>query len=208
MNSPPISQEQSEKYINKVLLRQTQNLPCKIIEINGAPYLERYFLGHNANGFQLWLHHFLTADGERHHHSHPWFAISQILCGGYCEETLKMFSQQEFPEFLNNLERYQTGHFAHCTEAKIHDGTVKIKRQRWYFCGHTNLISPGTLHRITEVKPNTWTSLTVTKERAESWFFIDDNGNRQTMAASPSEWWQNCKTRDGGDYDRNALALA
>jgi len=202
MNALPINLEQTEKYKNKVLLKQTENLPCKIIEINGKPYLERYFVGHNAAGDQLWLHHFLTADGERHHHSHPWHATSEILTGGYCEETLTLHSSPELPEILGAAG---TSIFDWLW---ANNTTARIKNERWFLAGDKNHITPSTLHRITEVKPNTWSALTVSSARAASWFFIDENDNRHTMATSPSDWWKTCTTRDGGCYDRNALALA
>lgn len=202
MNALPINLEQTEKYKNKVLLKQTENLPCKIIEINGQPYLERYFVGHDGGGNQLWLHHFLTADGERHHHSHPWHATSQILTGGYCEETLNLHSSPELQGILGSVSAQIFNNLI------ANNINARVKMQRWLLAGDSNLITPSTLHRIVEVKPNTWSALTVSHQRAENWFFIDENDNRQTMQASPRDWWQTCTTRNGGCYDRNALALA
>ena len=68
------------------LLKITEGMPCKTIEVNGGPYLSRYFAGHCDGGGQFWFHQFHTADGERHLHSHPWSGSSMILCGKYIEE--------------------------------------------------------------------------------------------------------------------------
>lgn len=70
--------------MNRLLMRLTRKRPMKTIEING-PYLERYYMG-TVFGRQLWLHRFLSSDGERHLHNHPWNATSIVLAGGYLEE--------------------------------------------------------------------------------------------------------------------------
>lgn len=71
--------------IRRLLTRITRNRPCKVIEVNG-PYLARYYMG-GLFGYQVWLHHFLQSDSERHLHTHPWSALSIMLCGWYIEET-------------------------------------------------------------------------------------------------------------------------
>lgn len=67
----------------------TKFMPMKTIEVNGEPYLERYYVGQNENGDQDWLHRFIRSDSERHLHSHPWYAVSTILCGWYQEQIKK-----------------------------------------------------------------------------------------------------------------------
>lgn len=59
----------------------------KSIAVNDKPYLERYYLG-GLFGYQIWLHRFRSADGDRHLHSHPWSALSVVLAGWYREEAL------------------------------------------------------------------------------------------------------------------------
>jgi hypothetical protein len=71
--------------IRRILERITRNRPYKVIEVNG-PYLRRVYM-RTVLGYQIWLHHFLQADSERHLHTHPWSAISIMLCGWYIEET-------------------------------------------------------------------------------------------------------------------------
>ncbi len=69
--------------INKFLFWLTGFLPCRLITINGKPYLERYYLLKNA-----YLHRFINLDGDRHLHDHPWRALSFILSGSYTEELI------------------------------------------------------------------------------------------------------------------------
>lgn len=61
--------------------------PCRVIESGGAPYLVRVYLGH-WRGYRLYLHHFLTSDGERWTHNHPFDGLSLVLSGAYLEEVL------------------------------------------------------------------------------------------------------------------------
>lgn len=68
------------------MMALTANMPMKCIEINGEPYLERYFAHMLADGTQVWYHRFLRNDSERHLHTHPWMAVSTILVGCYLEE--------------------------------------------------------------------------------------------------------------------------
>ncbi len=71
--------------MHQFLLTITATMPMKTIPIGGKDYLQRYFVSEYEDGSQDWLHHFLTADGDRHVHSHPWKATSRILSGGYSE---------------------------------------------------------------------------------------------------------------------------
>ena len=71
---------------HEFLMDITVGMPMKTINVNGEPYLERYFVCETADGTQLWLHRFLRNDSERHLHAHPWKARSRMLCGWYHEE--------------------------------------------------------------------------------------------------------------------------
>ena len=73
--------------MRKCLIKMTRNKPMKQIDVQGQPYLQRYYLGSLA-GVQFWLHRFLSADGDRHHHNHPWRALSVVLAGRYTEHLL------------------------------------------------------------------------------------------------------------------------
>ena len=65
----------------------TSRLPCRIIDEDGRPYLERYYLG-TVLGWRFYLHRFVGSDPDRALHDHPWTrAFSIILSGWYWEET-------------------------------------------------------------------------------------------------------------------------
>jgi hypothetical protein len=74
---------------HETLRALTADRPCKIIEVGGLPYLERYYMGHSESGGMWMLHHFLREDSEPHLHTHPWTARVIVLCGGYTEELLQ-----------------------------------------------------------------------------------------------------------------------
>lgn len=71
--------------IADLLHHLTRNLPMRLIEVGGGPYLERYHVA-SLFGRRVWLHHFVRDDQERHVHDHPWSAVSVVLTGGYREE--------------------------------------------------------------------------------------------------------------------------
>ena len=134
------------------LMYLTKAMPMKTIEINGEPYLERYFVC-KIDGVQTWLHRFLRNDEENHLHSHPWDAVSEILAGSY-------------------------------TEA-LENGTATHK------AGDINEIKKEKLHRIIEVEPNTWSRIKISPERESEWYFVNENGERETMKASAVDWYKN-----------------
>jgi len=78
----------SETVLNRAMLAYVANMPRKTIEVGGKPYLTRYLVCEHPDGSQEWIHQFLSADGDRHLHSHPWNAQSSILVGGYIEAYL------------------------------------------------------------------------------------------------------------------------
>ena len=149
------------------LMELTKDLPMKQIDVNGAGYLQRYFVGEDAGG-QTWLHRFLTADAERHVHSHPWVGTSMILCGKYTEHLRKRTGLPHMP-FTD--------------------------RTRYFAPGEVNQIWPETLHRIIEVEPDTWTLLHIKPGRQPTWSFFDDGGNEIVMQSSPEDWHKNFGVR-------------
>lgn len=62
-------------------------LPCRIIDGDDGPYLERYYLA-TVFGWNFYLHRFIADDPDRGLHDHPWrLAFSLVLSGYYYEET-------------------------------------------------------------------------------------------------------------------------
>lgn len=66
------------------LYRLTADLPCRLITRNGAPYLERYYLG-RLGPLTAYLHRFVSGDGDPEPHDHPWHAAALVLTGEYTE---------------------------------------------------------------------------------------------------------------------------
>ena len=57
--------------IRRALFRYTARRPCRLIDIEGRPYLERYYLG-SLFGVTAYLHRFVGYDSDREVHDHPW----------------------------------------------------------------------------------------------------------------------------------------
>ncbi|MGD9599948.1 MAG: hypothetical protein AB7P94_16920 [Steroidobacteraceae bacterium] len=73
--------------MNRLLYWLQGRLPLRIISDDGAPYLERAYLG-TLFGVRFYLHRFVGDDPARGLHDHPWpWAFSLILFGRYLEET-------------------------------------------------------------------------------------------------------------------------
>lgn len=116
---------------NRLLYRLTAGLPCRRIEVNSRPYLERYYVG-ELLGVTFYLHRFVSNDSERHVHNHPWRrGCSFILSGAYTEEIAVDV----------------------CPIAGTDSGCLTMfKRRRWF-----NWVGGSTFHRIHNAAPGTWT---------------------------------------------------
>ena len=83
-----------------LLHRIANELPLRIIDHEGRPYLRRYYVG-TAFGIRCYLHHFVDSDPAGLH-SHPWrFGVSILLYGRYVEETRFGFAEQKWINFVN-----------------------------------------------------------------------------------------------------------
>ena len=115
---------------NKLLFWLSGFLPVRFIDVDGRPYLERYYVG-QLFGVTFYLHRFVRSDSERNLHNHPWgWGHSLVLRGGYDEEVL-------------------TDLVPHVNEA---GGLVEIRTVRFW-----NRINGNYFHRIVGVAPGTWT---------------------------------------------------
>lgn len=128
--------------LNRLLYRFSGRLPVRFIDIDGAPYLERYYVG-SVCGITAYLHRFVSGDDERQVHDHPWgWAAAIVLAGGYVEERLTALC----PDY----------------------GWLSTWR-RMFPC-RINVIRARDFHRVTSPKPGTWT-LFITGPRVKSWGF-------------------------------------
>ncbi len=129
--------------IARALYTLTARLPCRLINLDGRRYLERYWVG-RLFGWTFYLHRFVAGDDERDVHDHPWHrAVSVILCGGYTEERLLAFCPDH--GWLSDYHRLRAG--------------------------SVNIIGSRDFHRVTQPRPETWT-LFCHGPRVKSWGFL------------------------------------
>lgn len=126
---------------HRALMRLTRFLPMREIRINEEAYLERYHVL-KLGRLEIRLHRFVSGDGERHLHDHPFAAACLILAGGYVEERTTSLGQ------VVQLA-YRAGD--------------------WNFI-RSNRGLDGTVHRIARTDPNTWT-LNITWRTGTLWGF-------------------------------------
>lgn len=145
--------------IRNILRAWSDRLRARLIEIDGRPYLVRYLVARVA-GCELYLHEFLTADGERHVHDHPWaWSASLLLAGGYVEEVLTAIDGYAGPLTCTRIQR----------------------------APGVNLVGRG-FHRIAQITPGTWTIFAVGPRR-KMWGFLEyDAERRATVYAQPFDY--------------------
>lgn len=161
--------------IKKLLYRLTANLPCRLIELDSGPYLERYYVG-QLFGVTFYLHRFVSPDSERHLHNHPWdWGRSLVLSGSYVEERAVDL----------------------CPHASASGCITQRRRIRWW-----NKVNGNDFHQIHDADPNTWTLFFHGKRTrikcgmasiAKGWGFLE-TVDRETTIFRPfrsanSEWW-------------------
>lgn len=165
---------------NATLLELTKDMPCKTIEVNGKPYLQRHFAGTTVDDYDVFVHRFLSADGDEHLHSHPRDSYSLPLVGGYLEETStgkdwcmqKAIGIQASDVIAEVIADPLSMYFKDCLIRKC-----------------SRHITVFDWHRIAEVKPETWSLFIVGPEILPYWHF--KNGDEvEAVKSSPRNWWQ------------------
>lgn len=147
-----------------VLDKIARGRPCKVIYSGETPYLIRIYMSHDERGGRTYLHKFLTSDGERWLHNHPFHAETEILSGGYVEERIKILCH-------------------------IEPGVYKL----WHTEGEAFAITGDTFHRIVSVEPNTWT-LFKHGPHYKYWGFLEWSDGKMVLhnpfpQSGGSEWW-------------------
>lgn len=123
----------------------------KLIEVEGKPYLLRFYIKHNGLLPGIYLHHFYQSDPDRDLHNHPWlWAFSIILTGGYYEERVVAPIIWSMPE-LNQFE----------------PSTFERKAPGFNFIGR------GVFHRVVlkDLKQGAWT-IFVSGREVRDWGFL------------------------------------
>lgn len=178
------------------LFELTAELPCRIIQRDGQPYLERYFVSDDYYDRFLcipgytYIHRFVGGGEDEALHDHPWPCSSDILHGHYTEKRLvdaNTISERKLTPVNRNI---------------------------------INLYQP---HQICNPAPETWT-LFRTKNRERSWNFytpiagenaykminykdyLNQHDRDSAGQRARFDWWNanNCPT--GSTADREHLA--
>jgi hypothetical protein len=167
---------------HELMMDITDHMPMKQIDVNGQPYLQRYYVGRTYDGSDLWLHRFITADGDRHLHSHPFTAFSTVLVGEYYE----IFREHDRAD-------HQRRHI----RAQVYGQTVLQMALVGQPPPRGRPITPFNWHRIAGVQPNTWTLFEVLPGRLPFWYFDNGGGDIEAVKSSPPDWWKHCGVRNG-----------
>jgi hypothetical protein len=178
---------------NQYMLDLTSRMPMKQINLE-KPYLQRYF-ARSTGDYDIWFHRFLSADGDRFVHSHPFEFYTTVLCGGYTEEWVSTNGDRGLRIREPRGDTKLLVLSALCImdkkfqNAAIEDSPSfrKVGLYDW--------------HRIVEVQPDTWTVLFVDKRRLKTWHFMGDDGAITTEMASARDWYKNFKPRGQNQGD-------
>lgn len=137
-------------FLGRCLSKLAAHLPSRHLSGRQGLYLSRYTVA-RLGLVRVYLHEIHRGDEDPELHNHPWrFALAWILSGGYAEERREI------------------------------DGEACTVRARTFRPGHLNLIGADTYHRLSEVRPSTWT-LFVVGPRVQDWGFW----NRRTGEVTP-----------------------
>jgi len=173
--------------IRRLLYKFTAGRPCRLISRDGTPYLERYYIG-QLLGCTIYLHRFVSGDGDQEVHDHPFRAIALCLAGGYREERA----------LLDPVQGWR-------------------RHYRLIFPGRINTIGLRTFHKICSTQRDTWT-LFIHGPRRKGWGFLRNLGidehcshghvlveYHQPFPLTTTEWWRDAPTgRDVGREERAA----
>jgi len=200
--------------MNELLLRLTAAMPMKQINIDetrvwsyvpfatgkeelrdgvidSKPYLQRYYAGTFRDGSDLWLHRFLSSDGDRHLHNHGFEFETVMLNGGYVEEFINNQGLQAVRETLPDQESDLPRLLE---EFLLALGKIDSRSFAAYG-GSCRAVDLYDWHRIASVLPETWTAVIVKSKRLPKWFFKDDDGHLEDKVSSPRDWWKDYKVR-------------
>lgn len=149
----------------RILQRIADRLPAREIKRDGQhDYLIRYYVG-RLGPITVYLHHFLADDGDDEVHDHPWpWSVGIPLVGWYIEERLTAW----------DVPRWHS-------------------RDRWIFTGRPNWLGGRAFHKISYIRPGTWT-LFIHGRRHGRWGFLRPIGDDQILYisryASHGAWWR------------------
>jgi hypothetical protein len=182
--------KQGVKMTNEDLLEITKSMPMRQIDVKGKPYLQRYFAGTTTDDYDIFIHRFLSADGDEHLHSHPRESYSFVMIGEYSEN-------------INGVNRVRPGR-GWLTKTQLldmlsnqpsgaHDLLFRLRGSGFVYCAEP--LTPFDYHRIVSVEPETWSLFVVGPQILPYWYFKEPNGDIVPVKSSPRDWWKSCKPR-------------
>ncbi len=151
------------KLINWLCWTLVKTFPSRyhIVDIDGDPYLLRFYIKRNGRLPGVYLHHFYRGDADRDLHNHPWeISGSLILTGGYVEE--RLVARRDGLEARHNRKSIRTHKF----EINPHGivGIVEVTP------GSINIIRANDFHRVDLLDGPAW-SLFVSGKKVQDWGF-------------------------------------
>ena len=131
----------------------------------GRVFLDRFGIGTRL--FGIYVHRIAEPDPGLDLHDHPWPFVSLILWGGYAEEAV---DAREAPAFAEDAERDD--------ELRLHLTGIRASGPRGvvreWRRGSVHRMPLTIAHRITAVRPHTWT-LVLRGRKSRSWgFYLPD----------------------------------
>lgn len=136
-----------------------------ILRHGGDTFLDRR--GVECQLFGVYLHRITAADPGIDLHDHPWPFVSVVLWGGYWEERADARMASRFAGFAEINEAHQAWKDVPGSAPRGHVG----ERRRW----SVRRFRMDEAHRITEVRPRTWT-LVVRGRKSRPWGFFQPDG--------------------------------
>ena len=127
----------------RMLHRLSARLPVRLITRNGAPYLERYYLG-RLGPCTFYLHRFVAGDGDLEPHDHPWDAWSLVLTGHYVERRCELSGREGLRCRLRRVawfNRLRRGDIHQIADARPETWTLFVharERKGWGFFRSVN----------------------------------------------------------------------
>lgn len=173
------------------------------------PYIQRYYAGTFRDNKDLWLHRFLSNDGDRNTHNHPFEFSTVMLCGGYSEE----FEDEDGHKDFRITIPYADSDLPQMIDLylqKLHVPINAAKPSSQNFlnsAGQYRAVNLYDWHRIAAVENETWTAVIVNSQRLPAWFFKDESEKLQLMNASSRDWWRlyKCRPESGVASDDNGF---
>ncbi len=157
------------------------------------PYIQRYYVGTFRDGKDLWLHRFLSNDGDRFMHGHPFGFSTIMLNGGYTEEYLNSKNGEKEWNIVTPAIGIDCAAMI-STYSDLLKVAIRDARPRSdmliHHAGEHLQRDVFDWHRIAAVNPETWTAVIVDRPRLPFWHFKKDNGEFEAVRGSSRDWWK------------------